>query len=136
MDFSKQPTYAIDYVSGLIIAIGLTVIFYNAIRGQNELASSQFSGKIWLLALGSWASAFVVMFLGMVVIRWLPMAAAVASLILILFAVIRAAGWKGVSEVKPPERQPVGALVTVYFFVAALLLWGTIFARSYFSGSS
>lgn len=125
MDFSKQPLYSVDYFSGVMMAIALTMMFYSAIRDQNSPA------KIWFVAMGSWIAGFAIMFLGAIAIRWLPIAIAALSLIIIIFAVIRAA----TSNRTSPPRW-IGAVVAAYFCVTVLVLCGTILARSYFSSMS
>ncbi len=136
MDYSKQPLYGADYISAVIIAIALTIFFASVIRERNYRAWREFPAKLWILGVGSWAAGFVVMFLGAVLIRWLPLAAAVVSLVVIIFAVIRAAAAADLAEPKPPRPAGLRSVLVLYFCATLLVLLGTVFARSYFSAIS
>ena len=131
MDYSKHPIYAADYVSALLIAIGLTIVFASAIRERNYRAWREVPAKIWLLAVGSWMTGVLVMWLGAFIARWLPLVFASASLFGIVFAVIRAMTVRRTAH-QLEKDSPTGTnlVVAVYFCVTFLLLAGTIFARS------
>ncbi|HJT80382.1 MAG TPA: hypothetical protein VJ719_04215 [Chthoniobacterales bacterium] len=133
MDFSKHPIFAAEYVGAILLAIVLTMLFASAIRARNCRSWRELPALVWLFAAGSAGAGVLIIFLGEVIARWLPVAVSMVSAIVIAFGVIRALGFR-YNKAAAGSDCGSGARIAIglYFCVVLLLFVGTIFARFYF----
>lgn len=120
-----------------LVAIALTIFFASAVRENDYRAWRKIPSKLFLVAAGSWISGVLIFFLGDVMVRWLPLAAALASFFVIAFSVF-AALFRATPQTVAGHASPRGvrATLALYFCATTALLVGTVFARSYVAGLS
>ncbi len=123
--------FVVDFITAFLLALAFTIVFDGAVRGRGYYAWRQLPPPIWLLTCGTWIGGMGLVAFGAFAGRWVPFALAIASLALLVFALLRARLRDRVRFESEEAGNDARPAIALYFFVTLLLFFCAISLRFY-----